>query len=49
MAGVGFVAAVLEAIVLLDRYGVGEVDRMARLDQAVDQPVPVERPIEIFL
>lgn len=42
MAGVGFVAAVLEATVLRDRHGVGKVDRMARLDQTVHQPVPVE-------
>ena len=39
---VGFVAAVLESFVLLDRRGVGQMHLEACRLQTIDQPVPVE-------
>jgi len=46
MAGIGFVAAVLQTIIFLDRVGVGEENPVASSLQAIDQPVPVERRLD---
>jgi hypothetical protein len=40
---------VLEPVVLLDRRGVREMHSKTRCLQPVNEPVPVEGPIEIFL
>ena len=42
MASIGFVAAMFEAIVLFDCRRVRQVDGVARVLQAIHQPVPVE-------
>jgi hypothetical protein len=42
VARIGFVAAVLESCVFLDRRGVGQMYLEARRLQAINQPVPVE-------
>ena len=35
------IIGVLDAIVLLNRQGVGEMHRVAFFDQTIDQPIPV--------
>ena len=42
MTRIGFVAAVLEPVVFLDRRGVGQMHLEPRRLQTIDQPVPVE-------
>ena len=42
VAGIGFIAAVLESGVVLDRRRVRKLNRIARFHQSIDQPVPVE-------
>jgi len=42
MAGIGFVAAMFEAIVRFDRCRVRQMEGIARVLQAAHQPVPVE-------
>ena len=42
MAGIGFVAAMFEAIILLDRRRVCQMNGIVCVLQAIHQPVPVE-------
>jgi len=42
IAGVGFIPAMFDALVLLDRSGVGQLQRETHRLQTINQPVPVE-------
>jgi hypothetical protein len=42
VACIGFIAAVFETLVFLDRCRMGQVHRESRILESVDQPVPIE-------
>jgi hypothetical protein len=46
---IGLISAVLQSVVFFDRRRIGEMHLEARFLQPVDKPVPIERPMEIFL